>query len=255
MKQLIDGAIGLEIVLQQGISRYPLQNSNLLEDKKLLYVSFCNSNDVPKTPSGNSTLMVGAENLTLKLVDKFSQECSEYSMTNIEWHPEQLVFGQALDFEKSELILNNLDNPKYYHNRSVYLIFWFGEKSNISLPDLWKIVPLEIKINGHKTFFGQNNGLKNKKFTQLQLSFPGFTPSGEAVVDRTFIANKFITLSCQNKILFLQIPLFFFHLSHSKNPFYFNFLSFDFENSFVESLTTNQEDWKSLFFNLCQHKF
>lgn len=250
MKNRIDGAVGVEIILQNGVSSYLLPCSELLSGMRILSVSFCNSNDVPKTPSGNQTLLIGVENLTLKLTDAATKESLHYQVSEIERDSEQLKFNQIIDFELSELIVTNTEYAEYYHERSVYLIFWYGTNTDFVLPENTEIFPLEMKINENKNYSKQDKYLINKEIIQIMLSFPGFTPSGAETLDRAFISNKFITLVGKNEILFSQIPLDFFHLSHSKNTFFLNFLSVDFDKSFIESITTETEELKNLFFNV-----
>ena len=215
MKNRIDGAVGVEIILQKGVSSYLLPYSELLNGKQILSVSFCNSNDVPKTPSGNQTLLIGVENLTLKLTDAATKECVHYQVSEIERDSDQLNFNQIIDFELSELIVTNPEYAEYYYERSVYLIFWYGTNTDFSAPKNTEIFPLEMKIVENKNYFQLNKSLKNREIIQIMLSFPGFTPSGAKTLDRAFISNKFITLFGTNEILFAQIPLYFLHLAHS----------------------------------------
>ena len=248
MINLIDGAVGIEIMLEQGVAAYKLPYNKLLEGKKILSVSFCHSDDVPFTPSGNPTLAVGAEKLLLRLADINSELTKDYSISDIDWKADQLSFYQTLDFEKSELILTNLENPEYFHGRSVYLIFWYGENCDKEIPQSTQILSFELTISSQRTLFGDYKSLNDKRIAQLILSFPGFTPTGKVGIDRSQISDKFISFAGKDSMLFWKIPLRFFHLSYVKQVFYLNNLSIDFENSFLEC--SSETSGESLFFNI-----
>ena len=250
MIRLINGAIGLEFPLQQGCTSYRFPAVPVLEGKQIITVSYCNANDVPLTPSGKPAFPLASDRLELQITDVNSKKVEHYSLEDIEWKNHLSTFNQHIDLEKSELILTNPDNSEIWDGCSVYLIFWYGVSSDDFQVVNPRILPLEIALIGIKSFFSTNTSTDNKKSILLMLSFPDFTPSGSKGIDRSFVFDKFISLAGDGEVLFSRIPVFLFFLAQTNPHFYLNSLSLDFQKSYIETISSETVESKSLFFNL-----
>ena len=250
MNRRINGAVGVEFHLLKGQVVFPFPAVPELAGKQLITVSYCNANDVPLTPSGKPVFPLASDRLELQITDVNSKKVEHYSLEDIEWKNHLSTFNQHIDLEKSELILTNPDNSEIWDGCSVYLIFWYGVSSCDFQVVNPRILPLEIALIGIKSFFSANTSTDNKKSILLMLSFPGFTPSGSKGIDRSFIFDKFITLAGDGEVLFSRIPVFHFFLAQTNPHFYLNSLSLDFEKSYIETISSEIVEPKSLFFNL-----
>ncbi|MBP1664497.1 MAG: hypothetical protein H6Q19_1637 [Bacteroidetes bacterium] len=250
MTGLVSGAIGVEITLQRGQTSYRLPAMSAFEGKQIISVSYCNANNVPRTSSGKTVFPLSSDRLELCLSDIHSGMKRKYSVADIENRLDQLPFNQTIDFRNSELVLINPDNPDIWHDTTVYLIFWYGINADNSQFSKSIILPLEVTINSPKIFFQPPLSLQNTHPVQLMLTFPGFTPSGRKAIDRSSVSDKFITLAGKDKMLFSQIPAYYFCQSHLKTPWFLDLPSIDFEKSSIISLKDDFSEAEVLFFNL-----
>jgi len=111
------------------------------------------------------------------------------------------------------------------------------------------ILPLEITLTGLKTYFRENMEFRDKKIENLLLSFPINTPSGNDGIALEFSKNKFITLSKNGLEFFQQVPLFVFYQLIVQYPLRLQNIQFDLQSSYIETLTTSEDDLKTVFFN------
>lgn len=250
MTGLMRGAIGVEITLQRGQTSYRLPDMPELEGKQIISVNYCNANDVPRTSSGKIVFPLSSDRLELCLADINTGMTCKYSVADIENSPVHLTFDQKVDMQTSELALVNSDNPDIWHDTTVYLIFWYGINTDNFQFSKPRILPLEVTVNSPKNFFQPQFTLLNSRPLQLMLTFPGFTPSGRKAIDRSSVSDKFITLADKDKMLFSQIPAYYFIQSHLKTPWFFDLPSIDFEKSYVKSLKDDFSKAEILFFNL-----
>jgi len=255
MNKLVSGAIGIEIKLIPGATRINLPDVVDLRKKRIKHIEFCSGGNCTKTPSGNnvvSTSVVGNLFLTLMEANTQTELIKSVPANELNANGNRLFINKIIDFQRSYIDLTAITDPSYITNKSVYLVVWYDEPAvwgYVHPVDRSSIQPLEITLTGLRTYFSENINLLNKQFSNLLLSFPAITPSGQSGMDVSRLTNKFITLQRNGLQFFSQVPLYMFYQSSLNYQLRLQNIQFDFQSSFIETLTTTSDDLKTVFFN------
>lgn len=247
--------MGVEIALRSGVSRINLPDVIDLRKKRIKHIEFCFIDNMPVTPSGHNIVSDATANslyLTLTEANTQNELIRSLPVTDLNQSGNRLFINKIIDLQRSFIDLSGITNPADVTNKSVYLVFMYDE------PAVWGYVnsserniiqPFEITISGLKTYFTENRDLLNRRFDNILLSLPAVTPSGKSGIAQADIANKFLTLQRNGLQFFSQVPLYMFYQLNQNFQLRLQSIQFDFQNSYIETLTTNAGDLKTIFFN------
>lgn len=255
MNKYVSGCIGVEIPLTATKSKIYFQFIDQLKGKRIKHVDFCTSTIVDKCPSGLSNIAAGVEkNIFITLVEQNTQLqlIQDLPATALTTLDDRMYINKLIDLQRSFVDLSKC-NVNDITGKSIYLVFWF-DNSNI-----WEVIPqknnrtsvnfLELKLTGKKTFFAENIDLYKKRFQNILLSFPTFTPAGNGGIESAYAKNKFLTLRSGTEEFFKQVPLLLFDQSKTTNRLRLQNIKFDMQTSYIETAGVTANDLKTVFFN------
>lgn len=253
MNKYISGATSVEIKLSPNQTRFYFPDLVLLRNKRVKHIEAV---FIPKTPAGN-TISTGLMDKTLiTLVEKNTQQelIQNLHIQALNYRNNRLFIDKLVDFSKSYVTVNT-SNPAEITDKSLLFVVWFDE------PDVWGSIPqhgnrtaigsFEVKLTGARTYFSENRDLKNKRFQNILLEFPEVTAAGNAGLHEfdSKPETKFLTLRHKNKEFFVQVPILLFFQRNTEFPLRLQNIQFDFESSYIDTLTTDPDDLKTVFFN------
>lgn len=239
MKKLISGAIGVKIDVQN-VNKIYFPDLSILRGKRVKHISvhtvtanlrFCFATFIEQNTQNELIKSIPLNLLTMG--------------------DSPIFINKIIDLTKSYIDLSNL--PVEQRTDYLYFVFWYDETSvfaRIPEKNRTAINSLELKLTGAKTYFAENKQLTGKKFQNIILSFPNFSPSGNPVIPEGFHNKKYITLIKNNVEFFSKVPLFYFIQRDSDNPLRLQNISFDFQRSFIETEDLTENDLKTVFFNV-----
>jgi hypothetical protein len=250
MNKYVSGAISVEVALDapQGTNfRFP--EIPLLRGKRIKHIDFC---AIANAPSGKACVTNINSFITLVEVNTQIEMIQNLHTSNLSNHGNRLYINKIIDLQRSFVSLPGavLDE---INEKVLLFVFWFDEPTNRNFVpkelNRNSINSIELQLTGNKTFFDENLKLKNKMIQNLYLTYPLFSANGNAGVAQPNIENKFLTLSRNNVEFFRQVPLYLFFQSENYYPLRLQNIQFDFQNSYIETLTTTANDLKTVFFN------
>lgn len=253
MNKYVSGAISVEIELSPNKNKFFFPDVELLRNKRIKHIEFVS---IAKTPSGNTvnTLLLRKTFITLVEQNTQAELIQNLHVQALNYANNKLFIDKLVDFSKSYITVQGASSVDLT-NKSLLFVVWFDE------PDVWGVIPkqenrveissFEIKLTGARTYFSENRDLRDKRFQNLLLEFPDYTPTGSAVInyDIGSANNKFITLRRKNKEFFVNVPLVLFYQRISDFKLRLQNIQFDFETSYIDTLTTTADDLKTVFFN------
>lgn len=167
-----------------------------------------------------------------------------------------------LNGKNERLFINKIiDMPKCYittgevgsiEGQELKIIFYYDDylfASKITpQKNKTQVIPLELKLTGKKTYFAENNLLKNKKYQNIILTYPYTTPKGNTGIAYELEPSASLTLSHRNNEFFKNIPLSVFYQSQTPYPLRLQNIEFDLTKSYIQT-TDPQHIGKSVYFN------
>lgn len=256
MNKLVSGAIGVEVPLKAGVSKIALPDVINLRGKRIKHIDFCTFDKLIKTPSGADIIASGVETkLFLTLIESFTQKelIHDIPVTELNNNGNRLFIDKIVDFQRSFINLQGISNTLDVTAKSVYMVFWYDE------PKVWGTVqsnsrtaiqPIEITLKASKTYFNENRDLLNRRIQNIILSSQLLTPNGFEQVPSANWNTKFLTLQKNGLQFFSQVPLYIFYQADQNFQLRLQNIVFDFQNSFIETLSTTADDLKTVFFNV-----
>lgn len=247
--KLISGAYGFALNMSSKTVNFPLIPQ--LKNKRIKHIDVFDSASFTKTHDNkdiaadkvNAYLTVREANTSLELIQGLS-----LSLLNM--NGARLFVNKIIDFENTYIEYRGAQNVI---NKSYYFVFYYDEPAAWSVlmqrGNRTSIKPLAIKLNGVRTYFRENLDLKGRKIQNLFLNYPSYTPSGDEVITANTAKNKFITLSKNNVEFFSRVPLMVFFQGNDYYPLRLQNITFDFQASYIETVTTTADDLKTVFFN------
>ena len=254
MNKLVSGAIGEEVLLMPNQQKVFLPDVIDLRRKRIKHIDFCDASRMPKSPN-NVDVINNAyiDLLFLTLTESNTQKelVQALHVSQLTNNGNRLFINKIIDLQRSYIDVSNVPAAALT-GKCIYLVFWYDE------PAVWgqtqealrnEIQPFEITLTGSKTFFSENRDLLNKRYQNILVSFPGFTHTGKSGLNIANSTNKFLTLTRQNLQFFQRVPLFLFFQYYLAYKLRIQNVQFDFQTSFIETLTTTPDDLKTVFFN------
>lgn len=253
MNKYISGATSVEVKLSPNKTRFYFPDVVLLRNKRIKHMEAV---FVPNAPSGSVISTALLDKTLITLVEKNTQQelIQNLHIQALNYRNNRLFIDKLVDFSKSYITVNT-SNQADITNKSLLFVVWFDE------PDVWGSIPqhgnrtaissFEVKLTGARTYFSENRDLKNRRFQNILLEFPEVTPTGNAgLIDYlSKPETKFITLRRKNKEFFVQVPILLFFQRNTEFPLRLQNIQFDFESSYIDTLTTDPDDLKTVFFN------
>jgi len=255
MNKYISGATSVEIKLSPNQTKFYFPDLELLRNKRIKHMELVQGTHT-HTPSG-SAISTGLFHKTfVTLVEKNTQQelIQNLHVQALNYRNNRLFVDKLVDFSKSYITVPSATSVQLT-DKSLLFIVWFDE------PEVWGNIPVqnnsttinsfEITLTGSRTYFSENRDLKNKRFQNIFLEFPEVTPTGNAGmgIQISKPETKFITLRRRNKEFFVQIPILVFFQRNTEFKLRLQNIQFDFESSYIDTLTTDPDDLKTVFFN------
>jgi hypothetical protein len=247
--QTVSGAIALEVVIYPNQNRVYFPDNAVLRDKVIKHVDLCD--EILKSFSGmNITFpfskMTFFEKKTQnRVLDAIPSEIfSTYNRNG-----NRLNLNHVFDLPMSYIDISNnqLTEPK-----CMLFVFWYVEKS-VSSPINDKaaisVQNFELKLNQKRTYFSENNTLRDAKFRNIITSLTYKTAEGNEVINENTFVKTFLTLRRGNLQFFQNVPLYLFKQDRLAYWLSFENIKFDFTNSYIEVINPQASDFKSVFFN------
>ncbi|MFT3753687.1 MAG: hypothetical protein QM800_12715 [Paludibacter sp.] len=244
MNKMISGAYGLELPYN-GSTKIYFPDVPQLRNKRVKHIDFC---VMPNSPSGKVCAGTTDTYLTVMELNSSKQLIRDLPVSQLSVNGNRLFVNKIIDFQRTFI---EYKGAASIANQSFFAVIWYNE------PEMWsvinennqrtKILPLQIKIAGLKTFFPDNLEFRNQRIVSLLLSSPSFAPDNSAVC--TIFNNKFMTLSYRNLQYFFNVPLYLFDQTNNYYPIRLQGLKVDLQNSYITSLATTANDLKTVLFN------
>ena len=252
MNKLFSGAIGVEIALPASGNKFYFPDIINLRNKRIKHIEFCSyTTGTHQAPSGNVIPNIDNQlSLTLMEANTQQQLIQNLPVENLQQNGNRLFINKIIDFQRSFITHSGTADTA---NKSLYFVFMYDE------PAVWNMIntnnrtiiePLEIQLTGYKTYFKEQLNLLNKKIENILLSFPVYSPQGNAGIASDCVGNKFLTLSHNNFEFFKQVPLYMFYQVYVNQPLRIQDVIIDYERSYIETLSITADDLKTVFFNM-----
>lgn len=254
MNKLVSGAIGVEVALKPNQQKVFLPEVIDLRRKRIKHIDFCSFTNVPKTPNGNDVINNSNDSLLFLTLTEYNTQrelVQALPITQLTNNGNRLFINKIIDLQRSYVDISNVPAAALT-GKYIYLVFWYDE------PAVWgqtqensktEIQPFEITLTNYKTYFSENRDLFNKRFENILLSFPNFTYTGKQGVASNKINNKFLTLTHNNLQFFQRVPIYLFFQNNLSYKLRLQNIHFDFQTSYIETLTVTVDDLKTVFFN------
>lgn len=247
--KLVSGAYGIEVPVTGTKVFFP--EIQQLRNKRIKHIDVFNSTLLPNAPSG-ATVMSDIENnyITIRESNTSLELIQGLSMALLNQYGARLFINKIIDFQNSYFEYKGTESIT---NKSLYFVFWYDEPAAWSLVNgrgRTAIKSLQLTLNNTRTYFTENLDLKDRKIQNMYLMYPSYTPNGLSGLSSTKINNKFITLSRNNVEFFYRVPLRVFYQGSDYYPLRLQNIMFDFQSSYIETLTTTDNDLKTVFMNV-----
>lgn len=251
MNKLVSGAIGVEVVLNGSNPRAYFPDMANLRKKRIKHIDICTGTISPSDRVMLGEYLVSEAYLTITEANTQNQLIVDFPLSKLNVRGNRLFVNKIVDLQRSFVTFPGLD-PETINGKVLYFVFWYDE------PEVWGIIPtndkmaifpFEIKLKGSKTYFSENRYLYNKKFLNILLSLPTTTAFGNPGLPENAIENKYLTLKKGNLEFFQKVPLYFFVQNRENFPLRLQSIRFDFQTSYIQSMTTTEDDLKHVFFN------
>lgn len=243
MNRPVSGAYTVEIKAT-GTTKFYFPEIPQLRNKKILHIDFHGG---LKTPSNLDTVPFGQIYLNLVEAKTNDQVIENLNVIELNHSGNRLLFNKVIDFQRS--YFEYKDSVDYITGKSVMCTLWYDEpavKSFIPEKGQNRILPLQLKLTGKKTYFSENLNFKNAIISALFLSHATTAPDGS---EMTLIRNnKFITLSYNNIEFIHQLPISSLSMSLMLFPILLDGIKIDLQKSFIETLATTADDLKTVSF-------
>jgi hypothetical protein len=238
MNKLISGAVGVQIRLESGQSKYYLPDVPELRNKRVKHIELVDYTKCDQSPDGLSIyssdrsqfLTIMEQNTQMELISNFP-----VALLNVKGNRQ--FINKIVDMQRSFITLTG--NITYLDNKCLYLVFWYDE------PRIWgdirtvntrtMILPFQVKLSEGKSLFSENVQFKNRRIQNILLTFPAKTPSGDTVIPIADIKDKYLTLTYGNFQFFSRIPLYMFYQLEDNFQLRLQNIIFDMTTSYIES--------------------
>jgi hypothetical protein len=247
-KNQFSGAMGVEVPLLNGITKYYFPRLKELEGKKILWIIAHNNISASKTPRGlayenqNSYITLCDKRTNQYIIDRvLSSELSGYGFGNF---PE---IRREIDFERSFF---EIYNAASVNGKAKYFVIFYEEPQIAhadSTPET-DITNFQIDLTGRKTFFRERKDLTLARFRNIFIGQPQWSPDRKPLYNGGEYAGMFITLQKDNLQFISNLPVSLLRQSDRHYYFIMENIMFDFRNSYIENCNNVLTD-KSLFFN------
>lgn len=253
MNRLVSGAIGVEVPMLPNVSKVYFPDIPDLRKKRIKHIDVYHPDVIGLSSPKWMDLVEGNYsdiNITIVEYSTKMELIKSLPVTELNQNGNRLYINKVIDLPRTYLDITNV--PSTFRGCVMYFVFWYDEPrvwGNVSDLDKLEVLPLEITLKSARTYFDANNDLKNRRFQNLLLSFPTITPKGNAGLQQNFAKGKFLTLKRGNLEFFYRVPLIVFYQS---SDYYFLRLQdiiFDMQNSYIETIGTDADDLKTVFFN------
>jgi len=250
MNKLVSGAIGIEVKLTAGSSKIGFPDIIQLRGKRIKHIDVCTG--LYSTPSGSAICLV-TDQLFITLMEQNTQTelIKNLPLVELNQNGNRLFINKIVDMQRSYITFSSHVDPANLINKSVYFVFWYDEPAiwgTVQATNRTMILPLEITLTGLKTYFADNSELRNKRYQNLLLSFPAYTPSGNEGMNGNKY-NKFLTLQRNGLQFFSQVPIYLFYQADQNFLLRLQNIQFDLQNSYIETVSTATNDLKTILFN------
>ncbi len=247
----VSGAIGVPVTVLPGARKVYFPDNSLLRNKVIKHIDLCDNllssslsgekvfpNDVRITFFGKNTQTRVFDN-----VDSILFKTSRRGGNRI-------CLNHVFDFPSSYISIdkNTIDAPHV-----LFFVFWYNEafaSTPINASAGKKIESLEIKLTRARTYFSENNTLRDVKMRNILLSLQPLTGSGAESISNQTAKRAFLTLRKGNTQFIKDVPLLCFLQSNDAYLLNLQNIRFDFTNSYIELVDAQQTDYKSVFFNV-----
>lgn len=244
MNKLISGAYGIELIFN-GSNKISFPDVPQLRNKRVKHIEFCT---MAQTPSGKVCVGTADTFLTVREYNTNKNLIIDLPINQLSVNGNRLFVNKIFDLPQTFI---QYKGAAAITGKAFYAVIWYDEPMTWNVVNevnpRTKIFPLQLKIRALKTYFAENLEFRGQKILNLFLSTPSLTPDGLDVC--SIFDNKFITLAYKNLQYFHQVPLYLFNQTANYYPIRMQGLCIDLQNSFIESLTTDVPDLKTVFFN------
>lgn len=245
--KLVSGAYGIEVPVTGTKVFFP--EIQQLKNKRIKHIDVFSAGILPKAPSGKTIMSDIANNyITIRESNTSLELIQNLSMALLNQNGARMFINKIIDFQNSYFDYKGSESTT---NKSLYFVFWYDEPAAWSLVNgrgRTAIKSLQLTLNNTRTYFTENLDLKDRKIQNMYLMYPSYTPTG--LEGLSAVNNKFITLSRNNVEFFYRVPLRVFYQGSDYYPIRLQNIMFDFQSSYIESLTTTAADLKTVFMNV-----
>lgn len=246
MNKLISGAMAVEVAVNATSQKFFFPDVPQLRNKRIKHIDIV---DIAKSHTGKDIYSAG--NIYLTLVEKNTQmeKISKLDVQRLNNNGTRLFINKVVDYQQSFIYLPEFGED----NKVVLFVFWYDE------PAIMNIIPMannntllggfEIKLTASKTYFLENLNLKDRMYQFLFVEDVDYTVAGNAGVALADLENKFLTLTRNGLEFISNLPLILLYQIGKSSYLRFQNIQFDFQSSYITSLTTGVNDLKSIQFN------
>lgn len=247
----VSGAIALPVLIKPGVRTVYFPDDATLRGKTIKHIDICD--EIDKDLSGLPVYKADTFNITFfekgtqtKSIDALPSELLQTSTKK----GNRIRFNNVFDFPASYI---SLSENKLDRSHVVYFVFWYDEPA-VSLPintsARKKFTSFESTLTKPRTYFLENEELRNAKIRSILFSKQARTATGKESIKAATLNRAFITLRRGNLQFVRNLPLYL--LAQRENAYLINLqnIRFDFTNSYIELVDAQQTDYKSVFFNV-----
>ncbi|MDR1652988.1 MAG: hypothetical protein LBS01_04965 [Prevotellaceae bacterium] len=247
-KNTFSGAMGVEIPMQTGRTKYSFPRLQQLEGKKILWIMQHNNFGASKTPNNyayeNQSAYVSLceKNTNKYILDSVeSTELRGFDFGNV---PQ---IRREIDFERSFFEVYNGAN---LDGKAKYFVIFYEEPAALHADRTTEtdITSFQIDLQGRRTYFFENNELSTARYRNILMCDAQWSPDKKPLYSSGEYSGMFLTLQKDNVQFFSNVPLSLLRQHSRHYYFYMENIMFDFRNSYIENCNNVILD-KTLFFN------
>lgn len=252
--QLVSGGIGVPVVIYPETSTVYFPDNAILRDKKIKHIDICDEMDYSLSGQdifkGEIHITFFEKKTQTKIFDGIPGSLFETSVRN----GNRLSVNHNFDLPMSYI---KIDNNTLIAPKTIYFVFWYDEPAvlkPINCKAETQILDFENSLEQKRTYFKENNTLKDAKIRAILFSEQAYTATGQESIDYQTRERSFVTLRRGNLQFIQNVPLYLFLQNTNAYLLRFENVSFDFTNSYIEIVNPVNTDYKNVFFNVIIEK-
>ncbi|MFM2292647.1 MAG: hypothetical protein RIS29_2460 [Bacteroidota bacterium] len=248
MNKYVSGAVLVTVPLNNNQKRFYFPEQLALKGKRIKHIERAL---IPATPDDVAVIASDIDAyVTFTEQNTQAEKIQALNTKNLNISGNRLYINKLIDWERSYVTADPSGHD--FTDKVICFIVWYDYEANRNIipsnMNRTSMNNFELKLNGTRTYFGENLLLRGKKFQNILLNFPAITPLGNEGLDIGLVWDKFITLSLNNVEFFQKVPLYVFYQTEDFYQLRLQNIQFDFQNSYIDNFSL-EGDLKSVFFN------